>query len=109
MKAVLFLLRLHLAGQSLEKEQWPGSRAAFFNTEEFALDICPAEKPDVAQITCSNLVSVIRDQSTGVGKDRCLFWEVTALDPRVHDILEEMAQIETGSQTRLSRELNQVL
>lgn len=98
----------------LAEEQWPqGNQAAVFHDAELWLEALPegeAATPAIAEL-CEGPIAVLKDRTSGVGKDRMLHWEVSVVNPREEDalaVLNEVSQPDP-KQTNLNRELTAVL
>jgi len=78
----------------LDREDWPQQcRAAIFHSEELWVKSLPGEAPDFAAAARSSHVVVVRDRTTGIGKDRMLQWEIVVMEScSTENILYEMDQ-----------------
>jgi len=76
----------------LDSKDWPQQcRAAIFNSEELWVKSLPGEAPDFAAVAMSGHLAVVRDRTTGTGKDRMLHWEIVVMEScSTEDILYEM-------------------
>lgn len=80
----------------LEEADWPEKcRVALFHARELRLQPLLGEHPDFVSPASGELVAIVRDQSSGVGKDRMLHWEIAIVDPKSADVLEEMEKFES--------------
>jgi len=96
----------------LEEADWPECcRVALFNVRELWLQPLRGERLDFAVTTCGEPVAIVHDQSSGIGKECMLHWEIAEIDPKGTDVLEEMKKFQckaNGSRT-IASELSEVL
>merc|ERR1712113_413876 len=93
----------------LDQEEWPDtSGIALFHIADLWLELLPGERPNLSESAAGSRIVVIRDRTSGVGKDRMLYWEVTVVDPIVEDVLAELnrEEPEAQRQKKLTRELS---
>jgi len=74
--------------------EWPGEcQVAAFDSARLRLEALPGERPDLAgQVAPGERVAVVCERSSGQGVNRTLHWEISALDPQVEDVIDELAQ-----------------
>jgi len=92
----------------LTEDDWPDRcTVAIFHTNSLWLELLTGEKPDVARPAGGEMVTVLCDRTVGIGRDRMLHWEIAILDPRVDDVMAEMACKDTKNEhkTQLNQEL----
>jgi len=93
----------------LDTEDWPQQcRAAIFHSEELWVRSLPGEAPDFAAAAASGHLAIVRDRTTGVGKDRMLHWEIVVMEScSTEDILYEMDRDPAGTKkSSLAAELS---
>jgi len=96
----------------LDHEDWPQQcRAAIFHSEELWVKSLPGEAPDFAAATPSGHLAIVRDRTTGIGKDRMLCWEIVVMEScSTDDILYELDRDPVGTKTSsLTAELSATL
>merc|ERR1712183_927612 len=93
------------------KDDWPDAcEIALFHTSELWLEVLPGDNPDLSSASAGSQLAVIRDRTTGIGKDRTLHWEVVVVDPRLQDVLAESNEEPASKRQRqLTHELSAVL
>jgi len=66
---------------------------AAFSSARLRLEALPGERPDLSgQVAPGERVALVCDRSSGQGVNRVLHWEISALDPTVEDVIDELAQ-----------------
>merc|ERR1712048_648459 len=83
----------------LPKADWPDTcEVALFHTGELWVHPLLGEELDFTGFQLDPTLAVVRDRTTGIGKDRLLHWEVVVLNANKDEVLAELRRQEESAQ-----------
>jgi hypothetical protein len=92
----------------LDQSEWPG-QVAVFHTSELWIEVLAATGADFSTLASGNLVNVMSDKTTGLGRQRVLDCAIIALDPSIDDLVPEMNRVDRSVHLQLSKEMEAAL